>query len=135
MRRFLVIMAVSGSSALFFCRQTPVRQETQTPAPAASVESGLAYLGILFVVDTDAVRVVEIFPDSPASKSGLVIGDTILSANGKRIAGMYSFKAEIRSLRPGDPLQMLVIRPNGRRQTILATLERQPDDLARWRGY
>ena len=75
-------------------------------------------------------RIVEVLPSSPAERAGLRIGDTIVSANGEPIIGGNSLNLQIRTMRPGDTLQLVVIRTNGSREIVPAQLEPLPPELA-----
>ena len=74
-----------------------------------------AWLGIqVDGADTDpwgrarGVMITEVFGDSPAREAGVRPGRTILTANGRRLAGPLDWEDVILDLREGDPLQLEV---------------------------
>ncbi len=62
------------------------------------------------------LRVVEVATNSPAWKSGISVGDTIVAVNGVAISDLDQFAAEIMKLSPRDIVQLLADR-NGRTTT------------------
>jgi PDZ domain-containing protein len=50
------------------------------------------------------VRVGKIFPESPAARSELAVGDILLALNGTPITSVDSFLAGVKSLKPKDRL-------------------------------
>lgn len=127
------------------CRTPQPTPQAAAPAPVRA--SGPPYLGILYSTGSPAsgsygagrdpyathdrgARIVEVLPSSPAERAGLRIGDTIVSANGEPIIGGNSLNLQIRTMRPGDTLQLVVIRTNGSREIVPAQLEPLPPELA-----
>lgn len=50
------------------------------------------------------VRVSKIFPDSPAARSGLAVGDILLALNGSTVESVGTFLAGVKTLKTGDHL-------------------------------
>lgn len=117
------------------CRGIQPQTAPQVQPPAQPVVEGPVYLGILYVVSLDGVRVVQIFPNSPAVKAGITVGDTITAANGHPIAGSYGFRYEIQCLKPGETIQLRILRNDGTHAIIQAIVEVQPPELQQWHSY
>lgn len=86
-----------------------------------------AYLGILYLSTIDGVVILEVFPDSPASRSGLRPYDLILSANGFPVIGPYTLKERILSLKPRTAVEIEVRNRDGGHSLHHVTLEPMPD--------
>jgi S1-C subfamily serine protease len=83
-----------------------------------------AFLGIM-VDDRDdggrGGRVIGVNPRSPAEKAGLVVGDVVLRVGGVPIAGRSDLVGAIRTMSPGDRVELEVVR-QGERQVLIAVL-------------
>ncbi|MDZ7689825.1 MAG: PDZ domain-containing protein [Balneolaceae bacterium] len=66
--------------------------------------------------------------DGPAAEAGLQEGDVIKTVNGQQIEGWTSFRTEIASKKPGDDVELGILR-DGNEQTITVTLGELPDDM------
>ncbi|KUM44883.1 DegQ family serine endoprotease [Pseudomonas sp. EpS/L25] len=75
--------------------------------------------------------VAQTLDDGPAAKSGIKVGDVILSVNGQKIEESADLPHLIGNLKPGAKADMEIIR-EGKRQTISVTVGDMPkdDDLA-----
>ena len=51
-----------------------------------------------------------VYPDTPASKAGITVGDVILSVNDAPVADYPAFKAVINDHQPGDELKLKLKR-------------------------
>ncbi len=60
----------------------------------------------------EGAAITEIVPDSPAEKAGLLIGDVIVSIDGRHITNDQQVRAVISSKRPGTDITIEVWRPN-----------------------
>lgn len=88
--------------------------------------------GFLGVRGSDATGVrsgallAAVEPDSPAAEGGLQAGDLIVGVDGDRVTGMIDLQAQISTRRPGDQVQLEVLR-DGEEQTSEVVLGRAPD--------
>ena len=77
----------------------------------APIQNAGGYLGVMF--DTrmrNAVVVLSVKPNSPAQEAGLQRGDVILALNGRDVRAFADAISVIRSMRPGDELQIAIDR-------------------------
>lgn len=73
--------------------------------------------------------VSDIVDDSPASKSGLVEGDVIVSFEGKEISNGSELKNLVSSTNPGSRVKLGIYRDN-KKKNIFVTLEEREDIVA-----
>lgn len=66
--------------------------------------------------------------DTPADEAGLKEGDVITSLNGKPIQGWLSFRTDVASKKPGDEIDLGILR-NGEEMDVTVTLGELPDNL------
>ena len=112
------------------CRQPQVKKAEPAVVPAVSVRpDGPGYLGVVFVSGIQGLRIVDVFPDSPASRAGLIKGDTLVGAMGRPIGGVYSFRAKIRSMREGQKLPLRVQNILGRERRVVVVINEMPEGL------
>jgi Do/DeqQ family serine protease len=71
--------------------------------------------------DNSGALVAAVSPNSGAERAGIEIGDVIVSINEHRVRDSGSLKATVGLLRPGETVEVVVIR-EGREQRITATL-------------
>ena len=64
--------------------------------------------------------------DSPAGEAGIRVDDVIVSIDGKAVSGSSDVLSLVRQHRPGDKVDIVVVR-NGDRTTVQATLVARPD--------
>jgi hypothetical protein len=89
------------------------------------------WIGVSFEMQTTregsssqtVTRVTDVLDGSPAAAAGVRPGDVVVSINGRDAGEGFTFFA--RSLRPGDPVGMVVER-NGRRQELRITAGARP---------
>jgi uncharacterized Zn-binding protein involved in type VI secretion len=74
-----------------------------------------------FAFEGPGVRVSGLVPDSPAAKAGIKEGDTLLTIDGKPIANLQGFSDVLRTLGPGQTVQVVISR-GGNQQTVAVTL-------------
>ncbi len=67
----------------------------------------------------------QVTEDSAAAKAGLEAGDIVLEFRGTPIESASQFRNLVASGRPGEKVEMVVLR-NGKRETISATLDARP---------
>jgi S1-C subfamily serine protease len=70
------------------------------------------WLGVLSYTLREHVVVAGVMPGSPGEKAGLRQGDLVLSADGRQIHERKAFYDAINSHRPGDRIQLRVMRNN-----------------------
>lgn len=102
---------------------------SRTPAPAMGSMSagGGAYFGSvpdMAAGEVKGMRISGVTPGSPADRAGLKAGDVIVRFGGAEVTELYSYTDALRSKKPGDEVQVIVLR-NGERVTLTATLGRR----------
>lgn len=76
------------------------------------------------------VVVGDVVPDGPADNAGLQEGDVIVKLNGKEFKDWTEFRVSIGSSKPGDVVELEIIR-NGDRENITVELgEMNPESMA-----
>ena len=97
------------------------------PREVAHTDRGSqAYLGVTFDAQVrDAVIVRSVAPGSPAEEAGLQRGDMIVALNGEQVMAYPDAISVIRSMQPGERLDILLKRGRSERQTE-AVLAGQP---------
>lgn len=75
---------------------------------------------------TDGVLVKTIVSNSPAEKSGLKVGDVILSIDGQKVKNWNDFSFKVAAKNPGDTVSLDVIQ-EGAKKTIQVTLANRKD--------
>ncbi|MBC7856100.1 MAG: trypsin-like peptidase domain-containing protein [Pirellulaceae bacterium] len=68
------------------------------------------YMGVQGDPAAKEAKIAKVYPDSPAAKAGVVVGDVIISANGAAVADYAAFKATINDHQPGDKLKLKIKR-------------------------
>jgi S1-C subfamily serine protease len=76
-------------------------------------------------VDQGAV-VANVVPDGPADRAGVRVGDVIVAFGGTGIASAQDLGDAIRSHRPGDSVEFVVVRAGGERVTLTVDLGVNP---------
>ncbi len=96
---------------------------------ASAQEPPTFWLGVLVEpnpAEEGTVRILEIVPESPASKSTLRAGDVLKSAGGKKLASAQDLLAAIREV--GDkPLELVVVR-EAAESKVTVTPEKRPEE-------
>lgn len=70
------------------------------------------WLGVLSYTLRDHVVIAAVMPGSPGEKAGLQQGDLVLSADGQEIRERRALYEAINSHRPGEPVQLRILRKN-----------------------
>lgn len=68
--------------------------------------------------------VVQVEPGTPAERAGIRADDVIVEAGGEQIEQVRDMLRAIRSRKPGDRLEMLILRGEDRRQVAAVLIER-----------
>jgi hypothetical protein len=77
------------------------------------------------------VTVTRVGPNTPADQMGLRPGDRIQSVNGRPVGSLDEFVSTIRSMRPGDEVELRIIRGQTGERTLRGELDPYNDDRAR----
>jgi serine protease Do len=72
----------------------------------------------------EGVLVVAVEPDSPADRAGLEPGDVLAALDGRSVRDVEALRASIRSKRPGDRVDAVVVRGTHQRRVALEVQER-----------
>lgn len=123
MGRFILIVFF----LIFITCKTNQNQKEKNISQTEFKNNEKAYLGILYLETPSGIQIAEVFPDSPASKSGLEPGDIILSANGYPILGSYTLRENIFALKPGTEVIIEVMKITGKKTIVKAILEPIPE--------
>src|ERR671924_795753 len=103
------------------------------------VERAVLGIGILDADENDAAAVglkqitgvvVRSYSDddSPAKKAGVQLGDVIVSLDGEPIDNMPQLQQKVAFKKPGDLVEITVLRQGGERKTITVRLAHAPND-------
>jgi hypothetical protein len=81
------------------------------------------YLGTVpdFTPSDEGVRLTGVRDGSPAAVAGIRGGDTIIGWSGRQILNLQDYAQALRSQRPGDQVEILLLR-DGEQVTVTATL-------------
>ena len=102
----------------------------RAPQPVASMgprEGSDVYFGSvpdMAAVDAGGMRLTGVRPGSPAEQAGLRDGDVIVEFAGRPVKDLYEYSDALYSRKPGDVVQVVVLR-GGQRLTLTATLARR----------
>ncbi|WLR51839.1 S41 family peptidase [Bacillus tianshenii] len=90
-----------------------------------SIEQSYAGIGIMVDQKEDKIEVTNVFPDSPASKVGVLTGDTILGVNGKSVEGNKI--EEVTKMIKGEAgtSVLLTLKHSGARQPYVVEIMRK----------
>jgi hypothetical protein len=106
----------------FVAKAAPAGHGTAPSGDAGSVGGYGPYFGSVpdFGENDNGVKFAEVRENSPAAKAGLKPGDVMVSFDGKPIRTLYDFTFALREKRPGDQVEVRVLRGN---ETIVVTVE------------
>ncbi len=89
-----------------------------------------AYMGVSLEEDTEGAeggaRVESITDGSPAQKAGISRGDVIVGFDGVTIRGPVRLTEKIRTKKPGDRVEVKLVRKDGSRGTVSVELGERP---------
>jgi len=88
--------------------------------------SGRAYMGVELRDGTNGPVIMAITTDSPASTSGLAVGDTVLSIDGTLTPDSQTLIEAVAAHHPGDAVQIKVQHQDGTTATYTVTLGQLP---------
>lgn len=114
--------AQTGSIGLGFA--IPINQARRTAEQL--IKTGKSSHPIMGVsLDTrysgEGARVAEVMPDTPAAKSGVLAGDTVIAIDGKAITAADELIVAIRAKEPGDSVKLLLLS-KGSKRTVTVIL-------------
>jgi carboxyl-terminal processing protease len=84
-------------------------------------------VGMTVEQDPKGLRIISVYPDTPAKRGGLKPGDLITAVNGKSLAGASSAEATTRIKGPAGTTVRLTIRSGGKERTV--SLQRQKVEI------
>lgn len=86
------------------------------------------FLGLVAVDAGDRIRVTQLYPDSPAAKAGLQIGDQITAIDGTAISQFDALLDQIREKRPGNAIKLTIVRGDDQKDVEI-TLTTRPESV------
>jgi serine protease Do len=98
-----------------------VRAQTITPALAAGLGLPREWGAVL----------ADVVPGGPGQRAGLVIGDVVVTLDGKPIENARQLEVNVYQREPGRPVSLEVLR-SGRPLLVRVEAEERPDDPARF---
>jgi hypothetical protein len=105
--------------------QPPRFTKVDEPQPPTGGRQGYgAYFGSIpdMSDEVKGVRFSDVQPNSPAAKAGLKGQDVLVRFDGKEIANLQDFTYMLRTHKPGDAVEVIVMR-DGAPMTVKVTLE------------
>ncbi|MGH9346870.1 MAG: M28 family peptidase [Vicinamibacterales bacterium] len=111
----------------YVARVAPAGHGTSAAGDAGSIGGYGPYFGSVpdFGDSDGGVRFAEVREHSPAAKAGLTAGDVMVSFDGKPIRTLFDFTYALREKKPGDAVEVTVMRGD-RRFTVRVTLTTRP---------
>jgi S1-C subfamily serine protease len=112
--------------------------EPTIEAAAQDPTEPVAYLGVVTQDVTEGLSfqfelpvtagayVLDLAPDGPAERGGVVVGDVVVSFDGEEVTDSDSLGQMIRSHDPGDRIEVQVVSSDGDRRTVTVTLGVNP---------
>jgi predicted metalloprotease with PDZ domain len=98
-------------------------------APATQAVTTPVYIGIRVEnVAACGVRILEVFPNSPAAGASLQPQDIVVGLDGQGVTGTAWMRQFLATKQPGDKLRITFQRA-GQEQTVEITLVARPADL------
>jgi membrane-associated protease RseP (regulator of RpoE activity) len=93
----------------------------------------LAVIGfsILFKIGFDVPPPVvgQVYPNSPAQRAGVQVGDRVLEFDGRAQRDFTKIQLNVALVKAGESVPMVVQHPDGNRETLHITAERSPAEL------
>jgi len=112
-------LADGGQKLAFLTVKKPQREKPSGDAPVYRVVMGLAPA---YAEDgKPGMPVDAVTAEGPAAMAGMKAGDRIIRIGGKKIANIYDYMAATRGNKPGDVVEVIVLR-DGREVTLAVTL-------------
>ncbi len=97
------------------------------------VRSNRAYLGVKLATlsASGGVLVFSVIANGPAAKSGLEVGDTITTIEGKPVQSIDDISLALANLKPGGKVTLGIRTPQGNADTVTVTLGQFPGSFER----
>jgi serine protease Do len=87
-------------------------------------------LAIAFTLQPDTgVLVEDVFPDGPADKAGVLVGDVILSVDGRPIRNVRDLALQLYEYTIGDFVELQILREQKKLQVKVSVTEKENDSL------
>lgn len=82
------------------------------PPPGMAMGGTRAFIGTIpdFTADVEGVKLSGTVPGSPAELAGLEVGDIIILVNGMGVDDLESYTAILRTIKPGERVDMHILR-------------------------
>lgn len=146
-----ILASASAPSSTSAPGSGPVSVSGAASAPASAQSAGpRPYLGIELLAITKELRehygadagrgmlVSRVDPKGPATAAGLIVGDLVVSLDGRDMTGFGDAVIQLAGRKPGDTIDVLVLR-EGKPKTIAVTLSVRSGVQVRvgpfqWRG-
>lgn len=128
-RERIVVVDRDGKEHVWDSQGTPVRRGYLGVGLTELSPELRAHFG---ATEDAGVMVSSVEDGSPADKAGLKVGDIIASVDGKDVKSSWDVRAQIRELKEGEQVPLLVYR-DGKAQNLSATIamrERPELDMA-----
>jgi hypothetical protein len=95
-----------------FVETAPQQQDPHSSGNVGAVSGYGPYFGSVpdFANEGNGVKFAEVRPESPAAKAGLRGGDVMTAFDGKPIKTLYDFTFALREKKPGDRVDVVVLR-------------------------
>ena len=110
-----------------FVETAPQEQDPHSSGNVGAVSGYGPYFGSVpdFANEGNGVKFAEVRPGSPAAKAGLRGGDVMIAFDGKPIKTLYDFTFALREKKPGDRVDVVVVR-NGKEVKAAVELTTRP---------
>lgn len=132
-------IAILGAALALFCvgaragDQPDARQKKTVKTVVVESAPG-AYLGLRLSEDTETpeggAKVERVLPGSPAEKAGVAEGDVVIAFRDTPIHGPAALTKQIRAAKPGEKVQLTVLR-SGKKQTLTVELSERQEQHVR----
>ena len=77
-----------------------------------------------FAYSAGGVRINDIYADSAAERAGLLVGDIIMTINGKEAVDLRTYSGMLKEHAPGDVIEIGFTRDGQDHETRLTLMER-----------